>query len=103
MWKVTYTINHAEGAVNPQNPPESLAPLVQEMRSWAMENGLLDARDEVVSPTQRRITYLWDSKESNEAFRQRWANEMGILETQWMNGHMSDRGIAVDKQVGKVS
>ncbi len=102
MWKVTYTINHAEDAVAPQNPPEALVPIVQEMRAWAMENGLLDVREEVVSPTQRRVVYVWDCKESNTAFRTRWANEIQTLENQWMNGHMSDSGIAVSKSVGAV-
>lgn len=102
MWKVTYTINHAEGAQGPQNPPESLLPIVQEMRIWAMENGLLDVREEVVSPTQMRVIYIWDSKESNTAFRTRWANEIQTLESQWMNGHMSDTGSAVEKHVEAV-
>jgi len=102
MWKVTYTINHAEGAQGPQNPPESLLQTVQEMRIWAMENGLLDAREEVVSPTQMRVVYIWDSKESNTAFRTRWANEIQLLENQWMNGHMSNAGHAVEKHVESI-
>ena len=79
--------------------PAHLLEKINELSVWAMEHGLLDQRDETISPTEKHITYRWDSKESQQAWRARFIDDITYLETHWP-AHMSSDGITHTKEVG---
>ena len=79
--------------------PAHLLEKINELSVWAMEHGLLDQRDETISPTEKHITYIWDSKESQQAWRARFIDDITYLETHWP-AHMSSDGITYTKEIG---
>jgi hypothetical protein len=98
MWKVTYKLTHPTNIMTAENPlPANMMDKVNEMRIWAMENGLLDSREEIVSPTEKHIIYIWDSKESNQAWRARFIDDITYLETHWP-AHMSESSVTHSKK-----
>jgi hypothetical protein len=102
MWKVTYKFTHPTNALAAQPPmPPEMIEIFNELTIWAMEHGLLDQRDEIISPTERHKIYIWDSKESQQAWRAKFLDKITYLETAWA-AHVSSDNLTHTKEMGPI-
>ena len=102
MWKVTYKLTHPTNIMTAESPiPADMMEKVNTMGVWAMENGLLDQREEIVSPTEKHIIYIWDSKESQQIWRAKFIDDITYLETHW-TAHMAADSVTHTKEVGPI-
>lgn len=102
MWKVTYKLTHPTNIMTAESPlPPEMLEIFNELSVWAMEHGLLDQREEIISPTEKHTIYIWDSKESQQAWRAKFIDKITYLETHWP-GQVASSGITHTKEVGPI-
>ena len=102
MWKVTYKLKHPTNILTAESPiPADMMEKINEMSIWAMDHGLLDQREDIISPSEKHIIYIWDSKESQQAWRAKFIDDITYLETHWP-AHMASDSITHTKEMGPV-
>jgi hypothetical protein len=81
MWKITHTLTHAENILEARRPltDKVAAAKMEFLRGYASSNGLIDAREELVSPTTIRKIFIWESQERHEEFKARWASDLELV------------------------
>jgi hypothetical protein len=97
MWKITFTLTHPTNILAAKTPfSQELADKLTTMRIWSAENGLLDARDELINNTTLKKIYVWESQARAQAFREHFADLLLEVEPA-MTAHYASCGITGEK------
>ena len=104
MWKVTHTLNHAENilaAKRPLTDPVAAAKM-EFLRGAAIGSGLLDAREELISPTTLKKVFLWESEEKHAEFKARHAADLAVVRAA-LDAEAAAAGITTSAETGETN
>jgi hypothetical protein len=81
MWKVTHTLTHAENILAAKKPLKDpvAAAKMEFLRGAAINSGLLDAREELISPTTLKKVFLWENQEKHTEFKTKYAADLAVV------------------------